>query len=160
MTHTNHRQGTYESLAKDFVVMVMPAKGYNDDADAPRKLREALSIYLAHNAVNAGAVKGGLLVTDTPEEMASVIGQDTPMITVPSITRTMSVRRSRNRKGSGLLLLSQASYRSENIAREGGLTLTASSIPSGSGKTDLQVTPMGPCTCVVTDSFPEIPRVR
>lgn len=80
MTHTNHRQGAYDSLRNDFVVMIMPAKGYNNDENAAPKMREALAIYLRHNAVNAGAIKGGLLVKDTPEEMAAAIAPDTPML--------------------------------------------------------------------------------
>ncbi|HHY35046.1 MAG TPA: hypothetical protein GX510_05365 [Firmicutes bacterium] len=80
MTHTNHREGSLESLRHDFVVMVMPAKGYNNDEEAPLKLKKALRIFLRHNAVNAGAIKAGYLVKNSPEEMEKIIGQDTPMI--------------------------------------------------------------------------------
>jgi hypothetical protein len=146
MTHTNHRQGTYESLAKDFVVMVMPAKGYNDDADAPRKLREALSIYLAHNAVNAGAVKGGLLVTDTPEEMASVIGQDTPMIhgAFNNPDDVLAVLKELKQRDLGLsVVVSGVVSEVENIAREGGLTPHSIEYSLGiMGKTDLLCDPV------------------
>ncbi len=80
MTHTNHREGTPESLGQDFVVMFMPAKGYNNDAAVVGKLRRALDIYLRHRPVNAGAIKAGYLLADSPEQMKRIIAEDTPMI--------------------------------------------------------------------------------
>ena len=80
MTHTNHREGTPESLHKDFVVMFMPAKGLNTDTSVAGKLRAALDIYLRHNPVNAGAIKAGYLLADSPARMKEIIAADTPML--------------------------------------------------------------------------------
>jgi hypothetical protein len=54
MTHTLHRQGTQESLSRDYVVHCMPAKGFNKDAATPDKLRKFLDIVRRHGAVNSG----------------------------------------------------------------------------------------------------------
>ncbi len=58
MTHTLHRQGTYEELKEDFVVLVMSARGFNDKGAAP-KLAEALRIISKHNPVNIGDMTQG-----------------------------------------------------------------------------------------------------
>ncbi len=58
MTHTLHRQGTYEELKEDFVVLVMSAKGFNDPGAAP-KLGEALKIISKYGPVNIGDMTQG-----------------------------------------------------------------------------------------------------
>ncbi|MEM1600389.1 MAG: hypothetical protein QW267_00775 [Sulfolobales archaeon] len=58
MTHTLHRQGTYEELKEDFVVLVMSAKGFNDVGAAP-KLKEALKIIAKYEPVNMGDMTQG-----------------------------------------------------------------------------------------------------
>lgn len=58
MTHTLHRQGTYEELKEDFIVLVMSAKGFNDVGAAP-KLKEALKIIAKYEPVNTGDMTQG-----------------------------------------------------------------------------------------------------
>lgn len=58
MTHTLHRLGSLETLEKDFVVMAMTAKGFNEEGSIP-KLREYFEIILKHKPVNYGEVMAG-----------------------------------------------------------------------------------------------------
>ena len=58
MTHTLHRVGQPESLEKDYVVLVMSAKGINDKGSSA-KLRRALGLALKFNPVNVGDMKTG-----------------------------------------------------------------------------------------------------
>ena len=51
MTHTLHRSGTVESLKNDYVILVMPAQGFNNEGAAP-KMRGVLEIILNHNPVS------------------------------------------------------------------------------------------------------------
>jgi len=58
MTHTLHRSGTEESLKTDYVVLVMPAQGFNNEGAAP-KMKVALEIMLNHNPVSFGDMRTG-----------------------------------------------------------------------------------------------------
>lgn len=58
MTHTNHRQGTIESLRGDWVVQMRRAKGINDQNASP-KLRRFLELSLKYDPVGAGNSKIG-----------------------------------------------------------------------------------------------------
>ncbi len=58
MTHTLHRQGTPESLERDYVVFAMPSSGLNSEGSKP-KLEEVFEIFKRHNPVNLGDSKGG-----------------------------------------------------------------------------------------------------
>jgi hypothetical protein len=58
MTHTLHRLGSLETLQKDFVVMAMTAKGFNEEGSIP-KLKEYFKIILKHKPVNYGEVMAG-----------------------------------------------------------------------------------------------------
>ncbi len=53
MTHTNHRQGTLESLSKDYVVFMYAAKGINAKGSGP-KLQELLKFEIQHHKANIG----------------------------------------------------------------------------------------------------------
>lgn len=79
MTHTNHRYGTEADLANDYVVLIMPAKGINNQGAAP-KLRELFDVLAAHHPVNGGGIDVGTLLTSTTEEIKSHISDNTPMI--------------------------------------------------------------------------------
>jgi len=69
MTHSLHRRGSPESLANDYVVLVTPAIGYNDEGAAD-KLREALEVVLAAGPVNIGSYATGTVFAGaTPEEI-------------------------------------------------------------------------------------------
>jgi hypothetical protein len=72
MTHTLHRKGTEENLSNDFVILVMAAKGINEQA-AAEKMREALTIASRHNPVNMGDMKtGNIYATDFDEIITKV----------------------------------------------------------------------------------------
>lgn len=58
MTHTLHRKGTQENLSNDFVILVMAAKGINEEGAAD-KMRKALKIASRHHPVNIGDMKTG-----------------------------------------------------------------------------------------------------
>lgn len=58
MTHTLHRQGSLESLEKDYVVFAMPSSGLNSEGSKP-KLEKVYEILKRHDPVNIGDSKGG-----------------------------------------------------------------------------------------------------
>jgi hypothetical protein len=58
MTHTLHRQGTMESLERDYVVFAMPSSGLNSQGSKP-KLEKVFEILKRYNPVNVGDSKGG-----------------------------------------------------------------------------------------------------
>jgi hypothetical protein len=70
MTHTLHRQGTKESLDKDFIFLCMAAKGFNEDG-ADEKMREFLRIMMRHNPVNAGDMRSGNIFTSNMDDILS-----------------------------------------------------------------------------------------
>ena len=79
MTHTNHRYGTTDDLSNDYVVLIMPAKGINNQDAAP-KLSDLFDVLMSHNPVNAGGIDIGTIITQTPEEIKARISDNTPMI--------------------------------------------------------------------------------
>ena len=76
MTHTNHRQGTRESLSRDYVVFMYAAKGINDK-DAGQKLQEFLRMGYQHGPVNAGPARTGDVFLSSPEKVLERIGRAT-----------------------------------------------------------------------------------
>jgi len=62
MTHTLHRSGTIESLKKDYIVIVMSCRGFNDKEAAPM-LCKALEILSKFNPINMGDMKTGSIFT-------------------------------------------------------------------------------------------------
>ena len=78
MSHTLHRRGTPESLAKDYVVFAMSAKGVNAD-NSKNALREFLEIVDKYNWVNMGDMKtGGYFLVGKQAIMEGV--QDTSIV--------------------------------------------------------------------------------
>lgn len=81
MTHTLHRRGTPESLSKDFVIMMIPAQGYND-AGSDDKLKQFLKIALRHDPKNVGTLKAnmhshsGQYVLDNAQKLAHAVFVD------------------------------------------------------------------------------------
>jgi hypothetical protein len=72
MTHTLHRQGSKESLDKDFIFLCMAAKGLNEDG-ADEKMREFLRIMMRHNPVNAGDMRSGNMFTSNMDDILSKV---------------------------------------------------------------------------------------
>lgn len=58
MTHTLHRLGSEDTLKEDFVVLCMPAKGYNTVGSGD-KVRRFLEIALASGAIKIGDCRFG-----------------------------------------------------------------------------------------------------
>ena len=72
MTHTLHRQGSKESLDKDFIFLCMAAKGFNEDG-ADEKMREFLRIMMRHNPVNAGDMRSGNMFNSNMDDILSKV---------------------------------------------------------------------------------------
>jgi hypothetical protein len=63
MTNTLHRQGTRETLKKDYVIFAHTAKGITREGSAP-KLQEFMRICLKYHPVNMGDGKQGNIFQD------------------------------------------------------------------------------------------------
>jgi len=72
MTHTLHRQGSKDSLDKDFIFLCMAAKGFNEDG-ADEKMREFLRIMIRHNPVNAGDMQSGNMFNSNMDDILSKV---------------------------------------------------------------------------------------
>jgi hypothetical protein len=68
MTHSLHRRGTAESLSGDYVILCLPAVGFNDE-DHDSKLREFLRIALRHDPANIGAITVGNMYSHKAQEV-------------------------------------------------------------------------------------------
>jgi len=68
MTHTNHRQGTRESLSRDYVALMMQARDINDKDAGPR-IQEFMRMGYKYNPVNAGPARLGDMFMSSPEEL-------------------------------------------------------------------------------------------
>lgn len=73
MTHTNHRQGTIESLRGDWVVQMRRAKGVNDQNASP-KLKKFLELSLKYDPVCAGCSKIGNTLTVGWQKLMDDVG--------------------------------------------------------------------------------------
>ena len=72
MTHTLHRQGSEESLNKDYIFLCMAAKGINEDG-SDEKMREFLRIMMRHNPVNAGDMRSGNIFNSNMDDILSKV---------------------------------------------------------------------------------------
>lgn len=73
MTHSNHRQGTRQNLANDYVVLSLPGRRTED---LPDKVEQFKSICRRHGPVNPSRIEGGFLshfVYDSKEKVISVL---------------------------------------------------------------------------------------
>lgn len=68
MTHSLHRRGTAESLSQDYVLLMLPAVGINDEGHEP-KLLEFLRLALRHDPVNMGSMEMGNMYSHKIEEV-------------------------------------------------------------------------------------------
>jgi len=79
MSHTLHRIKDTAQPEMDYVVLVMPARGVNND-DVVEKYGKYIDIFKKYNPVNIGGMKIGLLVDNTPEELKVNACDDAPMV--------------------------------------------------------------------------------
>lgn len=63
MTHSLHREGPEESLAKDYVILITPAIKVNEKGSG-EKLRRSLSILREEGVINIGDVEHGSILGD------------------------------------------------------------------------------------------------
>jgi len=68
MTHSLHRRGTKENLARDYILLCLPAMGFNDKDHDP-KLSEFLKICVKHNPLNIGAIQLGNMYNHKAEDV-------------------------------------------------------------------------------------------
>ena len=68
MTHSLHRRGTRESLSEDYVMLCLPAVGFNDEGHA-HKLKKFLEIAVLHDPKNLGSIKLGNMYSHKKEEV-------------------------------------------------------------------------------------------
>lgn len=74
MTHTNHRQGTIESLRRDWVVQMRAARGINDKGSS-LKLKKFLQLSLKYDPVNAGTSIIGNALTLGWQQLIDEVGK-------------------------------------------------------------------------------------
>lgn len=80
MTHTLHRVTNHENFKEDYVILVMPARGINNDETTPGKLKRFLEIFKKHNPVNMGGIGTGHLYDSTPDQVIENVYNDLPMV--------------------------------------------------------------------------------
>lgn len=80
MTHTNHREGTKELNMNDYIILVMPAKGYNNNDGIVNKMRETWNVLTRHNPINGGGINTNILLKDRAENIRKQINKNTPML--------------------------------------------------------------------------------
>lgn len=68
MTHTNHRQGTRDSLNRDYIVLIMASRDINDK-DAGPKVQEFLRMGYKYSPVNAGPARTGDRFMSDPDKV-------------------------------------------------------------------------------------------
>ena len=78
MTHTLHREGTFENLRNDFVVFTMSAKTVNAKGSG-EKMREFFEILEKHDWVNYGDMKTGNILNSDRDTVHDGIG-DTSIV--------------------------------------------------------------------------------
>ncbi len=77
MTNTLHRQGTRESLSRDYIIFLHAAKGINRDcsADASRRF---FRMALEEGAINVGAMKRNMFLEDPEKLIAEMTDGGSP----------------------------------------------------------------------------------
>lgn len=79
MTHTLHRIKSIEGQTDDYVVLIMPARGINNQ-NCVEVFKQYFDLLVKFNPVNMGGIGCGVLLTNTVEEMKANLRPDVPMI--------------------------------------------------------------------------------
>lgn len=79
MSHTLHRIKTEGNKHNDYVVLIMPARGINNQ-DSVEVFRKYLHLLYKFNPVNMGGMKIGTLVNSSFEELIENVSPEAPMI--------------------------------------------------------------------------------
>lgn len=89
MTHSLHREGTLDSLDKDYVVFIYPARGYNYKGCAP-KVRRLVEIVYEVGPAN-------MIATTLRKNMYSGVGPDEVLDSIEEGCRVFTVFNSREK---------------------------------------------------------------
>ena len=79
MSHTLHRIKTEGNKSNDYVVLIMPARGINNQ-NTVETYKKYLDLLIKFNPVNMGGMKIGTLATGSFEELKANISPDAPMM--------------------------------------------------------------------------------
>ena len=79
MSHTLHRIKSETGKYDDYVILIMPARGINNQ-NSVEVFRKYLDLLYPFHPVNMGGMKMGTLVTNTFEEIKANISPDAPMM--------------------------------------------------------------------------------
>ena len=79
MTHTLHRIKSSDGYFDDYVVLIMPARGINNENSAD-VLRKYCDLLYGFSPINMGGIGSGTLALNSFDEMKARITNDTPMI--------------------------------------------------------------------------------
>ncbi|MCL5110749.1 MAG: hypothetical protein M1401_18175 [Chloroflexi bacterium] len=75
MTNTLHRQGTRESLIRDYVIFLHPARGINRDGSG-EKVRRFLEMALEEGPVNVGTAGRNLYTVDDVRQLVQAVDDE------------------------------------------------------------------------------------
>lgn len=79
MSHTLHRIKTEGNKQNDYVVLIMPARGINNE-NCVEVFRKYIDLLAPFNPVNMGGMKIGTLVNSTVEELKANVSPEAPML--------------------------------------------------------------------------------
>lgn len=79
MTHTLHRIKTETGRENDYVVLVMPARGVNNQ-DSVEMFRKYIDLFAPFHPVNMGGIGIGNLAVNTVEELKANVTAEAPMV--------------------------------------------------------------------------------
>ena len=123
MTHTLHRQGTKESLNRDYIFLCMAAKGINEDGAAD-KMREFLRIVIKHNAVNTGDMRTGNIFCCNIDEIIDKVSSTSIVHGVFTDLKTVTkVMKSLKKADLGISVVVSGPFKSvEEACKKAGIT--------------------------------------
>lgn len=79
MSHTLHRIKTEGNKYNDYVILIMPARGINNQ-NSVEVFRKYIDLLAPFNPVNMGGMKIGTLVKNTVEELKENVSPEAPMM--------------------------------------------------------------------------------
>jgi len=122
MTHSLHREGSRESLERDFVVLSCSAKGYNNTwyGEQAKKL---MKIILDHNPVNWGDMKTGNFLYIDPQEVLDKMTNNTIVeAAFDNIDNVINLMKALKKADLGCsVVISGVHEKVDEIARKAGL---------------------------------------
>ena len=140
MTHSLHREGSEESLAKDYVILITPAIRINDKGSG-EKLKRSLKILREEGVTNIGDVEHGSILGDLDwDSLESYMGDGKRIRAAISDEKTMTniLRRHREENVGLSITVSGLIKNIYKMSEEAGLKPHTINIALGVwGRTDL-----------------------